>query len=280
MIRTTLRHLSGSRRSRDIPRMYAVAWSAIARGSGGTVTQGDEDAIAYLIRGYIAAGLDPFKCRINAFCGGNLASALVPIWAGAGAAQDSNSGAVAFVDDDVSREYGLTGAVGATSKGLLTGYPQNALGNGRHLLVHRTVPCSQTYRVDIGAETASSVNRWAINNLDPATTLRAVASSGTAGPSMASAGTGVFVAQCDNDGTTVRLYKDGTQTASSSQAAMAPGSAQVGVFAVRRGDEFLTAYSDASLGGYSIGPALTPTQVATITAAWQAYAAAMGRAVA
>jgi hypothetical protein len=249
-----------------------VAWRNRVIAGGGIVTDADAAAVNAFVVSAKSIGLTDANSRINAFAGESLTAALYPVFRGGGPDADTN---VNFVAGDYTKGTGITG--NGTTKYLNTGVNANAFtAANRHLGVYLRGSTAGSFDKLIGAETAFNTQRWALGG--NGTALREVyfADAGNGGAAAGSSTVGHVLGT--GTATNAILYDDGVSAATQAVSAATPGATSVYVFAL---DSNGTAadFSNAQLGGYSIGPGLTAGQVATFAAAWQTLMTAFGRQV-
>jgi hypothetical protein len=291
-----LRFVQAPQRSAQVTAIHIEAerWAGRVIANGGTVSLATVQAVSDFCTAVDSNNLRSLLWRVNPMAGGNLSAALVPLYlstsltgATQGTVTDANPSISPFVAGDYSEASGLLGD--GSSKRLLTGLPLN-FNTSRHLacFVH-TLPTS-TFRAYIAA--TGSVNQDGLLSLqcDSPTTvfrmenLRTTADGGASGGGTSGThAAGDFImgtSQGNNAGGGSVLYANGVSTGNSGTG-NAPGLVSTGfaLYAYHRSDGTFSAYSNARIGGYSIGAHMNPTQALVYANAWNTMLRALGRKV-
>ncbi|MFM2091074.1 MAG: hypothetical protein RLZZ127_1563 [Planctomycetota bacterium] len=252
-----------------------TAWAVRVAAAGGTYTQADLMALDDLVRAYKAIGITEATARVNAFCGGDLTAALHPVFRGGGSDADTN---VNFVAGDYARATGLTG--NASTKRLTMGINADGVGT------------DNSYSIAAYVRSATTASATLVGASDGTGSARLVHLAGTSGSYFCFAAGGsdgrisVTATQskliigsrtANND---CRYYRDGAAVGSPNTTVrtnVRPPRA-FSVFAFNNNGT-QQVFSNASLGGYHVGPGVDSTQAASLATAWQTYCTALGRQV-
>ena len=231
-------------------------------------------------------GLRSRFVRLNLFCGQTLTTSLVPLYLGAsigaatiGNATDTNAN---FVAADQTATGGLKG--NGSNKYIDTGViPSTSLTfPSAHLCTHVFAGAvSGTFRVNIGSNQVGGTGpELALYQIGASLTtpLSAVFDSVNAANTAVNNPTGTLCGVCYST-VDYRIYRNGFQDGKTITAlgqSSYPSSRSIFVFA-RNSNGTASLHSDARLGLYSIGAALTETQVAGYAEAVAAFNQATGR---
>lgn len=270
----------------------AADWANRVRREGGSVGGSTLNAVSRFCRAIDAAGIRNKFARLSLLCGSNLNAALVPLFrstsfggSALGNATDTNNGPFVGVGTD----YEETGASGGltgngSSKYLQTGLTTAALpaiGTGHLAVYASTYPTSGIKGL---------LTSWGLGFANPIYVLEAnrngaghlLTSWGNDfGGVNFSSGTGNGTLMVSRTGTTsLKAYRNGSQIGSTSTAPVTPSANNGGGFAVFCNFGSSAAnYSDARLGGYSIGAGMDDSEAAAYHTALQAFQTALGRNV-
>jgi len=254
--------------------------------NGGTVSTATANAANTFCNGIDAAGIRDRFYRLNLFCGGNLSSALVPLYRGPTPSGTQYGNATDTNANFVSGDYVETGASGGitgngTTKYLQTGFPGNTLAVGnRHLSAYESLRDTGSYKPMLGTQDdGGGTYFFTLTNGSPGTTVFA-----SFGGQAASAGHTVGGQWIATDPTSLSLvlYKNGTARTTSSNTTSALPSAQgILVFAVNGtpGGLFVSGVRAGRLNSYSIGLGFSATQASDYYSAMQAFQTALARNV-
>lgn len=278
----------------------AINWVIRVHGlaAPGEVTYEQLDAVSKFCYAIDAAGIRDRFMRLSLFCGNNLKACVVPLYTNTsmnythvGNAVDTNNN---FVDGDYSASTGLTGD--GSTKVLETGVTQFLSNSGgasvilnSHISVYAISTNIGTGQSEIimGATNPYEYADYylkmspersivALNGLENDSFVRSTAHSMSGNTS--STLTGLTIGTTNN--TLGNIYNDNVDiTDAYAQESPAGDLPNICVFGYYDDDnEEVVANSDASLGGYSFGNYMTPTQVANYTSAMSAFQTATGRA--
>lgn len=256
----------------------AQAWATAVTANGGTYSTTTLRAVSDFCKSAKASGYWTKLTRINLFCGGQLAAALVPLKVGGGNATDTN---VNFVSGDYSESTGLTG--NASNKYLNTGLNASALTtNSTHLAIYNR-GADATSKAVLGVHSDASGTE-ALSLFGPYSDGAAysdqykVSASGR----ISSALTGPFglVIGTRTAANSHVLYEHATSRASSTTSDGALPAFPIFVFVLSSaGTPDGSAYGVGPFGAYSIGAGLSSSDVTAYTTHMEAFQDALGRGV-
>ena len=262
----------------------AQDWINRVYANGGTVTSSTAAAVNQFCNDIDSAGIRDRFYRLGIFAGTGLNACLVPLYRGPslggtqyGNATDTNVGPF------VSGDYVETGASGGlwyggvgnnTSKRLDTGIAGSVLSPGdRHLSAYEIVNATTDYSPSVLSGTALTTMHG-IGNWTTITGYRYRTHNTIGGQAAATSSPGFWLGS-DTSSTASLLYRHGSQVGSTSgQPAGGSGNSNYQILGHSSGE-----YSEARLGGYSIGLSMSAGQVSSFHAAMQAFQAALGRNV-
>ena len=257
----------------------AQDWINRVYANGGTVSASTAAAVNTFCNAIDAAGIRDRFYRLNLFCGNALPAALVPLYlsegGGApnrGSSTDSNSNFVSGDYVEIGASGGLVG--NGTNKRLDTGMAGSVLSAGnRHVSAYEIVNATTDYSPSVvsgsAAATQHGVGPWT-----NATTVAYRTHNTIGGNVTATKAIGHWLGS-DTSTTASVLYRNGSSVASTSgQPAGGSGNTNYQILGIGAGD-----WSEARLGGYSIGLSMTAAQVSAFYTAMQAFQAALGRNV-
>jgi hypothetical protein len=278
-------------RPRNTLHPEAASWAARVVANGGTVGT-SLPAVDRFCRAIDAAGIRDRFVRLNLFCGGpsgtaaGLNACIVPLYrsqsfggATLGGAVDTNVGP--FVGGDYI-ETGTSGGlwyggVGLNaSKRLDTGLNGSELSPGnRHCASYEIVPSGSDYSPSVlsgnSGATMHGVGPWTAAG----GATYCYRSQNSVGGNITAPTTPGFWLGSDVSSTNTLLYKNGSVAATSGTVpAGGSGNTTYQILGHAVGE-----WSEARLGGYSIGLSMTAGQVAAYNTAMQALQAGLGRAV-
>lgn len=272
----------------------ALDWQSRVVTNGGSVSASTLQAVSAFCRAIDNASIRDRFLRLNLFCGTGLSAALVPLYLGAslggttvGNTTDTNNN---FVSGDYSETGASAGIAGnASSKFLNTGFPANtntAAASHIGLILLRPHGTNSQERNIIGAYSTTNSIIWSIDAGRPNGTGGAFARNATMGTFTTDVGYfGENVTtQATVPGSLVNsagtLYRNGAATGTTAAAtANYPSAHNIYVFAINNGNGGGAAvnYTNARLGGYSIGLNMTAAQAASYHHAVTAFNAALTR---
>lgn len=255
----------------------ALAWRTAVIANGGSVSDSTFTAVNTFCKAIDTAGIRSLFVRLNLFCGTGLAAALVPLYRGQsiggtqwGNTTDTNTN---FVSGDYSESTGLQG--NGTSKSLDTGAAGNLVSVGaRHLAAYERINATTDYSPSLVHYTTASNTHWRLGPWTNSNNYIYSAFAGVGGQPILTKAIGFMVGV--NDSTTVGklYYNGGTVSTTSGGTPSSVDSSTVKVFGTPAGE-----WSEACLGGYSIGQGFTGGQVISYYNAMQAFQTALGRNV-
>lgn len=257
---------------------------------GGQISNITLDAVSDFCYAIDAAGIRDRFMRLNLFCGNNLKACMVPLYTNTsmnythvGHDVDEITG---FVEGDYNPTTGLTGD--GIDKVLSTNVTENLSNSGNsgaylnsHMSVY-AITKNVNDQVIMGAEAYTNgygyTLRMGANSIYTASDLSSqIISTST---SESSSRTGLTIGTMNYASNDPELYNDNTSIKNSATLLSYAGNVNnITVFGYYDNDgEATVGSSDASLGAYSFGNYMTPTQVANYTSAMSAFQTAMGRA--
>jgi hypothetical protein len=258
----------------------AQDWINRVYANGGTVSSSTASAVNTLCDSLDAASLRHRFYRLNLFCGTGLNACLVPLYRGPslsgtqyGNTTDTNVGP--FVTGDYAETGASSGLVGnGTNKYLNTGLNGSELAAGnRHAASYDIVSATTDYSPSVvsgsGLATQHGIGPWV-----SASTVAYRTHNTVGGNASTTKTTGMWLGS-DTSSTASVIYKNGTSVASTSgQAAGGSGNTAYYILGNPAGE-----WSEARLGGYSIGLSMTASQAAAYYTAMQAFQTALTRNV-
>lgn len=274
-------------RPRQTTHPEAAAWASRVRANGGSVSGATLLAVDRFCKAISAAGIRDRFLRLNLFCGTGLNACLVPLYRGQslggsqfGGTVDTNVSGL-FVSGDYN-ETGTTGGLlgNGSTKYLNTGVTANATSTGnRHLCVYENARSANTFRISIGARSASPATYFEQTTFTAATTyvfrssnlVQAATDTG-----YTATGAMMLGVDANNVGT---IYRNGTAAGTVTYTNINNTySGSLFVFA-GNSDGSPTDFTNARIGGYSIGLSMTAAQAVAYYTAMQAFQTALQRNV-
>jgi hypothetical protein len=256
--------------------------------NGGTVSAATLNAVSVFCASAASGGWRDRFLRLNLFCGvsdASLFAVRTPLFRGQslggtqyGNAMDTNN---SFVQSDYTETGSAGGLLGNTStKYLQTGLAVNTLTVGdRHISAYEVVRSGGTYQTLLGTESVSTgANQFLLWYGGSASSVQFGYSAFSANTTSASTSAGAHWLGTNIAAGAGTLYKNGAIEATSTAASASPGSQEIYVFSLNRLGSSTANYA-GRLGGYSIGLAMTPTQVSSFYSAMQAFQTALTRNV-
>ena len=257
----------------------AAAWRSAVIANGGSASTSTVRAVSNFCNAIDAAGVRDRFYRLNLFCGTGLNACLVPLYRGPslsgtqyGNATDTNVGPFS------SGDYVETGAGGGlqgngSSKRLDTGVSGSELSPGnRHLSAYEIVNATSNYSPAVLSGSATAT----MHGLGPWTEAISICYrtfNAIGGNITAAKNPGYWLGN-DTSTTASVLYRNGSSVASATgQNAGASGNNQYSILG--GSGEF----SEARIGGYTIGVSITAEQVLSLYNAMQVFQTALGRNV-
>lgn len=259
----------------------AQDWRNRAIANSGSVSGSTLKAVSDFCRQIDAAGIRDRFYRLNLFCGGNLNAALVPLFRGASRTGTQLGNQTDTNTNFVSGDYAETGASGGlvgngNSKYLDTGLANSAMPSGNaHLSSYEIVRATTTFDTSIGARETNATGVLLLGSWSVIANyvFSGFESGGTITDS--SGGTGHFLGSVDG-ATSSALFRNGSSIATSASTTRTPTNRNIYVFALNTGG-VIGQYSNAKIGGYSIGLSMTTSQVSAFYTAMQTFQTALGR---
>ncbi|MFM2090899.1 MAG: hypothetical protein RLZZ127_1388 [Planctomycetota bacterium] len=254
-------------------------WAARVTAAGGTYTTDDLIALDALVRAYKTAGFTDANSRINAFCGGDLIAARVPVFRAGGPDVD----AMPVLGPSYSRATGITPGGGH----LRLGVQANTIGADDSFSygVYSRSGSLINGGTEIGTNDASSnVMNFSVNGSASNSYAASFYTNWAAAPrggvaASGSDGLGMLLASVVPSDVP-RLYRRGTEmTAAGTGRNQSRPANEISVFGRYQTNGSISGLVARPLGGYHVGPGITAGQAADLSTAWQTYATAMGRAV-
>jgi hypothetical protein len=263
----------------------AQSWITRVYNNGGTVSSSTATAVNNFCNAIDAAGIRDRFFRLNLFCGGTsgtsagLAACLVPLYRGQSVGGTQYGGYIDTNSNFAVGDYAETGASGGlqgngTNKILDTGLPGNTFAtSSRHLSAYEIVNATTDYSPSLKQFTSPSTH-W---SLGPWTTLDNyvyAGYSGVGGQPIALKQTGHFFGQ-NTKNTEAEIYRNGSFITTNNTGPAVSSVDSTTITVLGSTGEF----SEARLGGYSIGIKMDSTQVLAYYNAMQAFQTALSRNV-
>jgi hypothetical protein len=272
----------------------AVDWATRVTANGGTVSSNTLAAVSTFCASIDAAGIRDRFYRLNLFCGDQLAAALVPLYRAESSTASARGNATDTNNNFVSGDFNNTGASAglkgnASNKYLATGYLPNTLpATNTHLAVALFAgePAAGSDRTLIGAATTSGTTVFAIDSRRP--TLSTGQNQCACALGLYTSSFAGFFGEAVHSpplaaGTIVASA--GTQYRNGSEAGIPPvslanysGTNSLFVLATNVTNGTPANFSEARIGAYSAGAAMTASQVVAFTNALAAFNATLSRA--
>jgi len=267
----------------------AASWAARVVANGGSASGLTLNAVDKFCKAVDAAGIRSIFYRLNLFCGGTsgttvgLNSCVVPLYRGQSATGTQFGNTVdtpnLFGVGDYATAGGLTGG---GSKYLDTGFATNVLSAGnRHIAAYERVRSGATFNTFLGSEAITGIaHPFTLGYNSSATTVQhgyGAFSPNLSAATLSAVGLWLGVNTPSNTGV---IYRNGVQDATTTQSAATPEASNIFVFALNRASASAAAsFYTGTLGGYSIGLAMTATQALAYYNAMQAFQSALNRSV-
>ena len=252
-------------------------WQSRVIANGGTVSASTMKAVDTFCKAIVTAGLRDRFFRLNLFAGTGLSAALVPLFRGTslggtqvGNVTDTNVGP--FVSGDYSETVGLTS--NSDTKHLRTGLNLNAMDaftTGHYMAAIGAYPGAVAY--PIGAVDGS--DRYIMQIRTDRAFWGSTTGSSPASNNLISANAMAVITR--ESATALTLYNNSTSVGSvATSTTPVGGNAEVYVY---RTDEAIGSFPAyvGNMRAYSIGRAMTSTQVASLYTAMQSLQTALGR---
>lgn len=268
----------------------AQDWISRVYTNGGTVSASTASAVNTFCNAIDTAGIRDRFYRLNLFAGTGLAACLVPLYRGPSSTGTQYGNTTDTNANFVSGDYVETGATGglkgvrASTKRLDTGLaPSTFSGHDFHASVYEGATTDASYDVSIGAfsgassagfymGTADNTSQYDFSQINNAIRL-------TPGPltgHLMGVQTGNRVGAIYRNGSSASTTYVGGANTSSNWSSVTWG---IGLFAYQSAAGVFADYSNARLGGYSVGPSMNGTQAAAFYTAMQAFQTALTRNV-
>lgn len=260
-------------------------WRQRVLEAGGSVSKATAQSVDTFVRGIIEDGLRDRFYRLNLFAGDNILAALVPLYRGPvsggtayGYEYDQNVGP--FLSADLSSSLGLS--ADGTTKYLNTGLSGASLPSAYDLHIsnyvtrHGTV--SYTFNTGWGATGGS--RQTCIGPVSPTTSywFWDYPDSGSAYVQKTFVPLGFMIGsvRATGSGGAAFLGNTGTESTATSGANRTLVDSSIPIFARRLGT-LIDNRSNAAIGMYSIGAAMSSTQATAFRSRVQSLSAALGR---
>ncbi len=273
----------------QVSNLDAQDWINRVYANGGTVSSATAASVNTLCESLDAASLRDRFYRLNLFCGTGLNAALVPLYRGPslggtqyGNTTDTNEGGLF-----VTANYNETGASGglqgasASSKRLRTGLAQDAMPTGDlHIAAYEIAKSNASSDTSIGARN-NLLGQYSELAMGGNTTTALFYNVGTGFATASDSGytqAGGFLLGVSVS-TALTLYKNGSSAATGTVSAAASTSSTFAVFSTETELGTGADYTNARLGGYSIGLSMDAPQAAAYNTAMQSFQAALTRNV-
>ena len=261
----------------------AVDWQTRVIANGGTVPAATLVAVSNFCAEIDNAGLRPLLWRVNPMAGGDLASALVPLYrsptpfALVGSATDANDN---FVAGDYTASSGLLG--NGSNKRLITGLPVN-FSRFRHAGFFAHTISAATFRMYIGASGATTFEGiFAIENGSPTSNIGFLNYSDGSGAGGASNGThanGDFVMGANNPISNRSYFQTHGVFVGSRGDIREAGAVTtpLAIYARRTLAATYAGHANARMGGYTLGDGLREEQASVYYGCWDRLLRGLGR---
>ena len=267
----------------------AASWASRVVANGGTVSGTTLSAVDKFCKSIASAGIRDRFYRMGIFAGSNLNAALVPLYRGPslggtqyGGTTDANEGGLF-----VTANYNETGASGglqgasASSKRLRTLLAQNTMPTGNlHIAAYEIAKSNASSDTSVGARN-NSLGQYSELAMGANTSTALFYNVGTGFATASDSGytqAGGFLMGVSVS-TALTLYKNGSSAATGTVSAAASTSSTFAVFSTENESGTGADFSNARLGGYSIGLSMDATQAAAYNTAMQSFQAALTRNV-
>lgn len=266
-------------RPRSTVHPEAASWAGRVRDNLGTVSGPTLAAVSKFCRDIDAAGIRSKFYRLNLFCGTGLSACLVPLYRNISPSSSPLGNATDTNNNFVSGDYAETGASGGlkgngTNKRLATGLAGSTLSAGnRHASAYEIVNATSDYSPSVLSGNSSAT----MHGIGPWTNAATYAyrTHNTVGGNTTTTKNVGHLLGSDTSTTASVLYRNGSSANSATgQSAGGSGNTNYDVLGVATGE-----WSEARLGGYSIGLSMTAAQVLSFYGAMQAFQTALGRNV-
>jgi hypothetical protein len=276
-------------RPRQTSHPEAAAWAARVVANGGSVSGATLSAVSKFCTSVDSAGIRSIFYRVNLFCGGTSGTALglnscaVPLYRGPSSSGTQFGNTIDNPNLFGVGDYSTTGGlVGGSGKYLDTGFATNVLSAGnRHIGVYERVRPGATFQTMIGSEAITGIKEGFLLGYHNTTTTVAFGYGATAMTNLAATTTSIvgMWLGVNTPSTTGVIYRNGVQDSTGSATVATPEASNIFVFALNRASSSATNYYAGTLGGYSIGLAMTASQALAYYNAMQAFQAALNRSV-
>ena len=257
----------------------AAAWRSAVVANGGSVSGGTLNAVSKFCASIDQAGIRDRFFRLNLFCGAGLSAALVPLYRGQSLGGTQLGGTTDTNTNFVSGDYVETGSTGGlkgngTNKRLNTGLAGSALSAGdRHASAYEIAVATTDYSGSVVSGNALATQHG-IGPWTNAATYAYRTHNAVGGNVTITKNTGHLLGS-DTSTTASVLYRNGSSAASASgQPAGGSGNTTYDILGTTGGE-----WSEARLGGYSIGLSMTAGQVSSFYTAMQAFQTSLTRNV-
>lgn len=266
------------------PRVHhdALDWARRVATNGGAVSQRTLRAVSTFCDAIDRAGIRDRFYRLNLFAGNSDASlnaVRTPLFRGPSLTGTQYGNATDMNVNFVQGDYAETGATGGlkgngTNKRLDTGIAGSALSAGnRHVSAYEIINATTDYSPSVVSGSALATQ----HGIGPWTNVSTYAyrtHNAIGGNASATKNVGFWLGS-DASTTASVLYRNGSSVASTSgQNAGGSGNNSYNILGNPAGE-----WSEATVGGYSIGLSMTAGQVSSFYTAMQAFQTALGRQV-
>lgn len=265
-----------------ITNLDARDWLARVYSSGGSVSDRTATAVQNFCNAIESFGIRDRFYRLNLFCGNGIESCVVPLYRGPsrtgtqyGGLTDRN---INFLGSDYVEYGALGGGIqgNGTSKYLDTGLEGSELAAGnRHVSAYEIIPATTLYSPSV----LSGNSTAAMHGLGPwtsTTQYRYRTHNTVSGNPVTNFVSGGFWLGSDDSVSSSTLYLNGSAVASASGSPVG-GSGNTTYRILGTPDPNPGEWSEARLGGYSVGLSLAPQQVANLYGAMRAFQASLRR---
>ena len=260
----------------------AAAWQTAVVANGGSVSSTTLTAVNVFCKAVDSAGLRSVFYRLNLFCGGNLSSALVPLYRGPartgtqyGNATDTNLNFVGGDYVETGATGGLNSGASNSSKYLRTGIAPSSMSavcTNAHASVYSRAVINSTSQ-GIGAQTFSFFPGYQGDKVYFRTNG---SSSGFEGTLTTTSG---HILAVRTGATAADLYRNGSSRGATpaDNGTTSSVTAKLIIFGQADAAENAVAYLPAALQMYSLGLGMTAPQASSFYSAIQAFQTALTR---
>jgi hypothetical protein len=255
-------------------------WLTRVYAAGGNVSTSTAEAVQTFCNAITSAGIRDRFFRLNLFCGNNLEACVVPLYRGPTRTGTQYGGLTDRNSNFVSTDYVEHGAAGGlkgngTNKLLDTGLLGSLLLPGdRHASAYESLAATSDYSPSVLAVGGSSTNMHGVGPWTSPTQYRYRTHNTVGGNPVTTNANGMWLGS-DTSSTASVLYRNGASVATATgQPAGGAGAGNYQILGHSSGE-----WSEARLGGYSIGLSMAAAQITAFYNAMQTFQTALSRNV-